>query len=111
MLAKPLNVTFERSMGERMQIARKKLGLNQIDLAKSLGYGSGGPISKMENGDQDIPTCVLALMNRQYGVDLNWLIAGQAATNCPACSYRAGIKALVKALYDAEAGSDCQASH
>lgn len=43
------------TVGERILIARKQLGLTQEDLAKRMGYKSKSTINKIEMGINDIP--------------------------------------------------------
>ena len=43
------------TVGERILIARKQLGLTQEDLAKRMGYKSKSTINKIELGINDIP--------------------------------------------------------
>lgn len=41
-------------LGKRVRMAREKMGLSQLELARKLGYKSGSTIARIENGDNDL---------------------------------------------------------
>ena len=43
------------TIGDRIRIKRKAMGLTQLELAHKMGYKDKTSISKMESGENDIP--------------------------------------------------------
>ncbi len=66
------------SISDRFVVARKKLGLNQIDLAQKLGVSSSA-ITNYERGVNDIPASLVIKLRTQYDISLSWLLLGEGA--------------------------------
>ncbi len=70
---------FENSqdvtIGERIRIARKKLDLNQVQLAERLGV-SQPTVANWESGVHDPRRLMLAKISETLSVPLNWLTEG-----------------------------------
>jgi len=99
-------------ISRRLRAFRKQKGWSQKHLAQLLGYNTHNPVALMEKGKREMKSDQLSLLANVHDLDLNWLIAGESKKpDCPKCNYYVGVKAFVKALYDAEAGGDCQPPH
>lgn len=64
-----------KNIGERIFSIRAKLKLNQREFAKKLETSSGY-ISGIESGKNMAGGEFLLRLNREFGVDLNWLLTG-----------------------------------
>jgi len=62
------------SFGNRFREIRKDIGLNQKDMAESLGVGIS-TIQRYENGSS-VPGGMLLVDLAQQGVNIHWLISG-----------------------------------
>ena len=64
-------------MHNRLKLLRKKYDLSQKDLADMIGT-SQGYISDIEIGKKSPGSGFLVSLRRVLGVDLNWLLTGEA---------------------------------
>ena len=64
-------------IGQRIRAIREKHGLNQREFGKILNTSSGY-ISGIESGKNMAGGDFFLKMNREFGVDLNWLMLGYA---------------------------------
>ncbi|ACL59108.1 helix-turn-helix domain-containing protein [Methylobacterium nodulans] len=69
--------TAPRSLGERIQRRRRRLGILQSELARAIGYGPGA-ISRFERGHR-VPKEVLPRLAAALQVDVGDLLADAAA--------------------------------
>lgn len=63
------------TIGERMRIVRKELGLNQTDFGEKIGFKQA-LIGQMENGSRNVLDRTILLMCEKYGIREEWLRDG-----------------------------------
>jgi transcriptional regulator with XRE-family HTH domain len=103
---------MNKEIGKRLRVIRTFNGLSRRDMSALLKKSGNIQICEIEQGKSHLNEDDLAILADKLNVDIQFLITGKISlVKCGECSYRLGIRALVKALYDAEAGSDCQPSH
>jgi transcriptional regulator with XRE-family HTH domain len=64
------------TIGERFKEIRKKIGLNQTEMAKLLGLESQNAISSYEKGRNQIPDSIKVFLH-QKGFNIIWLLTGE----------------------------------
>jgi transcriptional regulator with XRE-family HTH domain len=64
-----------KEIGQRIFDIRKKLGLNQLDLAKEL-HVSNGTISELEAGNGKPSYDVLYNLSKKHNIDVHWILHG-----------------------------------
>ena len=69
------------TVGERIFIARKQLGLTQEDLAKRMGYKSKSTINKIELGINDIPQSKIVMFAKVLGTTPAYLMGWEENIN------------------------------
>lgn len=72
------NESYRNNFGKRMAAARKRAGMNQAELADTVGIGRA-TLSRYERGDLTPPTDVLAdlaIVFQPHDVSLEWLLYG-----------------------------------
>ena len=62
-------------MNNRLKLVRKKLGLSQKDFGSKLGI-TGGAVSKLESGQNNLTEQTIALTCTSYNVNYQWLVNG-----------------------------------
>ncbi|WP_418566752.1 helix-turn-helix domain-containing protein [Peptacetobacter sp.] len=65
-----------KSIGERVKMIRKELGLNQTDFAKGLDL-SRSRIGYIENGERSLTERTLNDIVREYGVNRDYILTGE----------------------------------
>lgn len=63
-------------MNERIKAVRKRFGLKQAEFGSRIGLTPSG-ISKIESADSGVSNAVLLAIEREFGVDDNWLRTGE----------------------------------
>jgi HTH-type transcriptional regulator, cell division transcriptional repressor len=64
------------TFGDRFRTARKALCLTQMQMAEGLNI-SQAQIARIERGDSDTTSEVLARVHNLYGISPTWLITGK----------------------------------
>lgn len=64
------------SIGERIRLMRKKMGLNQQEFANLLGLRTWGSISQFENNNRLPPTEILFKLSDISKMSLDWIAFG-----------------------------------
>lgn len=75
-MKRPLDTKSQADKHQRFKQLRLKLGLNQQQLAKSLGV-TQAHISKVEKGDSFVTSHILDKLSKQYNVNTDWLLTGK----------------------------------
>lgn len=65
-----------KSIGERVKIIRKELGLSQNDFAQGLNI-SQSQIGYIEKGDRSLTDRTLNDMVREYGINRDYILTGE----------------------------------
>lgn len=68
---------WEESIGDRIRIARKKLGLTEADLARMINTYSA-PINDRECGTSEVPADQIVPLASTLNCDLIWLLTGKS---------------------------------
>lgn len=78
---KQLDNEVKRAVAERLRGERVKRYASQGDAVANIDYrliSDNSAWSRYENGIAEIPTALYKILHDDWGVDLNWLIAGDA---------------------------------
>lgn len=68
------------TIGKRIRHRRQELGISQSEFAKSLGYKTQASVSKLENGEQDIPITTLMVIAKELRTTVVFLTFGKGNT-------------------------------
>jgi phage repressor protein C with HTH and peptisase S24 domain len=66
------------TIGGRLKSIRKALGLNQEQLATSLGFGQSY-ISSIERDEKDLSRDIISKLIEVHNIDSNWLLTGKGS--------------------------------
>lgn len=66
-----------KKLGEKLQKARKSVGLNQVQVAETLGI-SRGTLINIEKGEVRVDVILLGKLANLYGYSLNHFIEGES---------------------------------
>lgn len=83
---KQLDNEVKKEVAERLRGERVKRYASQGDAVANIDYrliSDNSAWSRYENGVAEIPTALYKILHDEWGVDLNWLIAGDAADTPP----------------------------
>jgi transcriptional regulator with XRE-family HTH domain len=71
------NLLLAQNFFDRVRLAREKVGLSRIELAKILGLTNPVQISRYETGKAFPPIAALSKLAEALEIDLHWLITGK----------------------------------
>ena len=66
---------LQKALGERICIARKRLGMTQKQLADLSGFPAHQIIHQIEKGTRDVKAWELAVLSKALRVDISELLA------------------------------------
>lgn len=71
-------------LGQRVKMAREKLGLSQSDLAVKLGYKSPSTIARIESGENDLTQTKVMKFSNALNVPVGFLLGDAMKGNLSA---------------------------
>ncbi len=71
------------TIGERIALRRRALGMTQDELARKVGYRSKAAISKIETNVNDISQSQVVRFAEALGTDINYLMGWEAPKEPP----------------------------
>ena len=71
----------KKEFGSRLKRYREAANLSQIELARAIGYNSKAAISKIENGQRDMPRSLIQLAADRLGISTMALFVDDPAGN------------------------------